>query len=165
MLGYLYEGQICSAARTLEVTGERWTLLIIRDAMFGGMTRFSDFRNSLGIAPNILAKRLAHLVDAGILDKRGDDTSGHAEYVLTARGYDLQPVIIALTEWGDKWAAPDEGRPLAYEHDGCGGRIALQVTCKRCGDVPRSTAVRVRLARWFRDIRYSKNQRPSSADG
>jgi hypothetical protein len=97
------------------------------------------------------------MINVGIFEKRGDDRPGHAEYVLTARGYDLQPVLIALTEWGDRWAAPN-GRPLTYEHAGCGGHVALQVTCKRCGARPRATAVRVRLARWYRDIRCGQGQ-------
>src|SRR4051794_25667494 len=99
MLGRLYEGQICSAARTLEIVGERWSLLIIRNAMFAGATRFTDFQRSLGIAPNILTKRLADFVEAGIFELRPGD-AGHAEYQLTGKGLDLQPVIVALTAWG-----------------------------------------------------------------
>jgi DNA-binding HxlR family transcriptional regulator len=153
MLGRLYEGQVCSAARTLEVVGERWSLLIVRNAMFAGMTRFTEFQRSLGIAPNILTKRLAEFVEAGIFELRPGDAGGHAEYVLTSKGLDLQPVIVALTTWGDRWAAPD-GPPVTYEHEDCGGRVALKMECRRCGEHPRATRVRARLARRLRDARH-----------
>src|SRR5436853_4785015 len=101
MLGHLYENQDCSAARTLELVGERWSLLILRDAMFRRYTRFSQFERSLEVAPNILAKRLGSLVEAGIFEARPE-----REYRLTEKGLDLKPVIIALTAWGDKWVGP-----------------------------------------------------------
>jgi DNA-binding HxlR family transcriptional regulator len=150
MLGRLYEGQICSAARTLELVGERWSLLIIRNAMFVGMTRFTDFQRSLGVAPNILTKRLGEFVEAGIFELRANDAGGHAEYALTEKGLDLKPVILALTAWGDRWAAPD-GRPVTFEHQGCGGRVALRMECTRCGETPPAEGVIARLARRFRE--------------
>lgn len=153
MLGRLYTGQICSAARTLEIVGERWSLLIVRNAMFAGMTRFVDFQRSLGIAPNILANRLGGFVKAGILELRPGDSGGRAEYVLTSKGRDLQPIIVALTEWGDRWAAPDGG-PITYEHEGCVGRVALKMECASCGDSPPAADVKARLARRFPDTRY-----------
>ena len=153
MLGRLYEGQVCSAARALEIVGERWSLLIVRNAMFAGMTRFMDFQRSLGIAPNILTKRLADYVEAGIFELRPGEAGGHAEYVLTPKGFDLRPTIIALTEWGDRWAAPD-GRPITYLHEGCGGRVALATECTRCGERPPTGGVIARMARRFREARY-----------
>ena len=155
MLGRLYEGQFCSAAHALELVGERWSLLIIRDAMFGGITRFTDFQRSLGVAPNILAKRLGEFVEAGIFELRPGHVGSHAEYVLTGKGLDLQPIIVALTEWGDCWAAPD-GRPVTYEHEGCGGRVALKMECRRCGQTPPATGVKARVARRFRHERHTK---------
>src|SRR5262245_46195438 len=114
MLGRLYEGQECSAARALEIVGERWSLLILRDAMFRGFTRFSQFEQTLQIATNILAKRLAAFVEAGLMvvhpcGPRADDR----EYVLTQMGLDFKPVVIALTEWGDRWVASG---PALFEH-------------------------------------------------
>src|SRR4051812_33427867 len=109
MLGRTYDNQNCSVARALEVVGERWSLLILRDAMFRGTTRFSDFQRVLGLAPNILANRLDTFVAADVM--RVDNR----EYYLTAKGWDLQPALIALTEWGDRWAAPD-GPPVIYRH-------------------------------------------------
>src|SRR5450755_1606952 len=107
MLGRTYEGQNCSAARALEVAGERWSLLVIRDALFRGITRFSDFQRSLGVAPNILATRLDSFVGAGLMELRQySERPPQHEYLLTGKGRDLGPVIIALTAWGDRWAAP-----------------------------------------------------------
>jgi len=145
MLGRLYEGQVCSAARTLELVGERWSLLIIRNAMFAGMTRFGEFQRSLGIAPNVLSKRLDDFVAAGIFMQQPAGSGGHAEYVLTTMGLDLQPVIVALTEWGDRWAAPDRP-PVTYQHDSCGGHVKLQMDCTRCGQHPASAEVRAHVA-------------------
>jgi DNA-binding HxlR family transcriptional regulator len=145
VLGRLYEGEICSAARALESVGERWSLLIIRDALFRGTTRFSDFQRNLGIAPNILAKRLEDFVAAGIFELRTQD-SDRGEYVLTRKGSELSPVIVALTAWGDKWAAPD-GPPIAYTHRDCGGRIRQSLECSSCGATPKPTDVVARRTR------------------
>ncbi|KAB8189190.1 transcriptional regulator [Nonomuraea phyllanthi] len=134
MLGRTYDTQVCSAARALEVIGERWSLLIVRDALFAGATRFADFQR-LGIATNVLTKRLDSLVDSGILERRSStDHPDRAGYVVTQKGLDLAPVIITLTQWGDRWAAPD-GPPILYRHAGCGGAIAEQTTCDSCGQV------------------------------
>ena len=130
VLGHLYEGQECSAARTLELVGERWSLLILRDAMFRNFTRFSQFQKSLEIATNILAKRLEGFVAAGIMERRQPSVSGEqAEYVLTRKGLDLKPVIIALTQWGDKWVQPG---PVVFQHQSDGQRVELQL--RRVGD-------------------------------
>lgn len=143
MLGKTYDTQVCSAARALELVGERWSLLIIRDALFAGSTRFNDFRR-LGIATNILASRLDGFVEAGIMERRNASTNpDHFEYVLTPKGADLAPVIITLTEWGDRWAAKN-GRPIIYTHAACGGEVTQQTSCARCGQVHDPTEVRVR---------------------
>jgi DNA-binding HxlR family transcriptional regulator len=128
MLGRFYEGEDCSAARALELVGERWSLLILRDAMFRGFSRFSEFERSLDIAPNILAKRLHVFVEAGIMESR---PSG--EYRLTAKGLDLKPVVIALTAWGDKWVGPG---PVVFTHEGCGGRVEQGLRCGSCASTP-----------------------------
>lgn len=130
MLGRTYEREACSAARALEIAGERWSLLILRNAAFAGMTRFTEFQESLGIAPNVLAARLEHFVAEGILAESAS-AAGHPEYRLTAKGLDFKPVIVALTEWGDRWAAP-LGPPIVYEHAGCGGRVRARLACERC---------------------------------
>jgi DNA-binding HxlR family transcriptional regulator len=153
MLGRLYESEICSAARTLEVAGERWSLLIVRNAVFAGMTRFTDFQRSLGIAPNVLTKRLNEFVAEGVFELRVDPASGKDEYVITQKGLDLKPVIVALTEWGDKWVADSRGKPISYVHDGCTGTVSLVPTCTKCGSHPTNRQLRARLARWFQDLR------------
>ncbi|GAA3284630.1 helix-turn-helix transcriptional regulator [Dactylosporangium vinaceum] len=134
MLGRTYDSQNCSIARALEVVGERWSLLILRDAIFRGTTRFSDFQRVLGLAPNILTNRLDTFVTAGLM------RLGNREYFLTAKGLDLGPTLIALTEWGDRWAAPD-GPPIIYRHGGCGGEVRLDVRCARCGTAPATADV------------------------
>lgn len=132
MLGRTYDRENCSAARTLEIVGERWSLLIIRDALFAGSTRFTEFERALGIAPNILARRLERFTEAGLMETRPlSDDREFREYVLTAKGRELETVIIALTEWGDRWAAPD-GPPITYHHDDCGGGVHLHLRCDNC---------------------------------
>lgn len=132
MLGRTYDAEVCSAARTLEMVGERWTLLIIRNALFADARRFNDFR-SLGIATNVLATRLDSLVDTGILE-RTQVSDANVEYLLTRKGRELATVLVALTEWGDRWAAPD-GPPVIYTHAECGGDVSLSTTCSGCGQV------------------------------
>lgn len=133
MLGKTYDAQNCSAARTLEIVGERWSLLIIRDALFRGMSRYSDFERSLGIAPNILASRLAWFVEAGLMKMCPvSEGSGASRYLLTEKGKELGAVVVALTEWGDRWAAP-KGPPILFEHRDCGGTVSQVIKCQSCG--------------------------------
>jgi DNA-binding HxlR family transcriptional regulator len=132
-LGNTYESENCSAARALEVVGERWSLLIIRDALFRGTTRFSDFQRTLGLARNVLAARLDGFVDAGLMRRRQPKDSAYHEYRLTQKGLDLKPAVIALTRWGDRWAAPN-GPPIIYRHPDCGGEVELQHVCGDCGE-------------------------------
>jgi DNA-binding HxlR family transcriptional regulator len=134
MLGRTYDDQNCSAARALEVIGERWSLLIIRDAIFGGTTRFVDFQRSLGLARNILATRLDRFVEEGIMERLlYSERPPHHEYVLTEKGRDLQHVVLALTRWGDRWAAP-AGPPVVFEHAGCGGSLDQRLLCSACAE-------------------------------
>jgi len=143
MLGTTYDNQVCSAARALELVGERWSLLIVRDALFAGSTRFNDWLR-LGVATNILKKRLDGFVEAGIMERRAADRSSeHLQYLLTAKGRDLAPAIVALTEWGDRWAAPN-GPPILYVHTVCGSPITLPTTCANCGGVHDPAEVSVR---------------------
>jgi DNA-binding HxlR family transcriptional regulator len=152
MLGRLYESQNCSAARALELVGERWSLLILRNASFAGQTRFSEFERRLGIAPNILASRLDGFVKAGLMEVRPNaEHKGQNEYVLTEMGRDFVPVIVALTSWGDRWSAPD-GPPIVYEHDGCGGEIQIELRCAVCNEVAPPAAVNARPGPGFREL-------------
>ncbi len=150
MLGRLYEGQECTAARTLEVVGERWSLLILRDALFKGYTHFSDFQKSLGVAANILARRLEVLVATGILKAvQTSSHPNHREYLLTEKGQDFKPVIVALTAWGDRWI--DLG-PAEFVHEKCGGLVRQHFHCTQCGADPPPAEVHAR-ARKFRPRR------------
>ena len=102
MLGRTYEGQNCSIARALEVVGERWTLLIIRDT-FLGLSRFDQFQESLGVAPNVLSDRLNRLVDEGILERHAySERPPRSEYRLTKKGRELAVPLLALMQWGDR---------------------------------------------------------------
>jgi DNA-binding HxlR family transcriptional regulator len=127
MLGKTYDSQVCSIARSLELVGERWSLLIIRDALFAGVTRFSDFQHNLGVATNVLTSRLDAFVASGIMERRGA-----AEYVLSAKGRSLAVALIALTEWGDEWASPVEP-PILYRHTGCGDGVVRHRAARRGG--------------------------------
>lgn len=139
MLGRGYENQQCSAAWTLELVGERWSLLILRDAMFAGFNRFSQFQKSLGIATNILAKRLDGFVAAGLMEHQQRGSAGEQpEYLLTEKGRDLKPVIIALTEWGDTWLQPG---PFVFQDSSDGQPVRLQL--RRAGDDARVAVVDV----------------------
>jgi DNA-binding HxlR family transcriptional regulator len=129
VLGKEYRGQMCSVARALEVIGERWTLLIVRDALLG-ITRFSEFERSLGIAKNVLAERLDCLVREGVMERRG---AGHPEYVLTDKGRRLEPTIFQLMKWGDDFYVAASGPPRVAVHKECGGIVDHELECGRCG--------------------------------
>lgn len=144
MLGKAYDNQVCSIARALEVVGERWSLLIIRDALFAGSTRYSDFQRSLGIATNILKDRLDGFVDAGIMRRHQYSEQPELyEYLLTDKGRDLAPALIALTEWGDRWSAPN-GPPILYSHTVCGSGVSHEVVCATCGRINDPAEVQAR---------------------
>ena len=132
MLRNDYADQNCAIAGTLELIGERWTLLIVRDA-FLGVRRFDDFQRSLGIARNVLQARLERLVEAGILKRvRYQERPERFEYRLTRKGVDLWPVLVALMGWGDRHLFPD-GPPVVLRHKGCGGAVDDRRACRSCG--------------------------------
>ncbi|MEC3916363.1 winged helix-turn-helix transcriptional regulator [Nocardia sp. CDC160] len=113
----------CSVARALSVVGERWSLLIVREA-FDGASRFAEFRDRLGIASNLLSTRLESLVEAGVLRRIPYQEPGarqRYEYRLTERGIDLRPTLVALLEWGDKYLADPEGPSVIIRHESTDG--------------------------------------------
>src|SRR5215470_9491187 len=117
MLKRDYEGQNCSIARTLEVVGERWTLLIVRD-VFLGLRRFDELQESLGIARNVLTDRLNRLVDEGILERVPySERPARHEYRLTAKGLELNVALTALRQWGDKYRNDKPPRLLRRKSD------------------------------------------------
>ena len=125
MLKSDYDGQNCSVARTLELVGERWTLLVVRDA-FLGRRRFEEFQESLGIVRNVLADRLAKLVEHGIFERvRYQERPERFEYRLTPKGRDLRLALAALMQWGDEYISPKPPRRLQRKSDGSPVRVAL----------------------------------------
>jgi DNA-binding HxlR family transcriptional regulator len=133
MLNRTYDNQVCSIARTLEVLGERWTLLIVRDALLG-LRRFDEFQRSLGVARNVLTDRLKRLVDAGILERvEYQQRPQRFEYRLTAVGRELGVPVLGLMHWGDRHLAGQAGPPRLTRHRDCGGDLHTQLTCDRCG--------------------------------
>jgi len=123
----------CSIARALDVVGQRWAALVLRD-LFAGMTRFEDIRRDLGIASNVLAARLDELERHAIVARRQYHSAPtRFEYVLTDKGRDLYPVIVTLLAWGDKWAAGDDGPPALLVHDECGCVTTAKTVCAECG--------------------------------
>jgi DNA-binding HxlR family transcriptional regulator len=128
------EQQPCSIARSVAILGERWTMVILRQA-FQRERRFEDIQRGLGIARNILADRLALLVDEGILERRRyQDRPPRHEYRLTQKGRDLYPVLLALMQWGDKYTAGDAGPPMLLVHEPCGHQTEPQFVCSHCGE-------------------------------
>lgn len=123
--------QFCSIARALNLLGDSWTLIIVREAFYGA-TRFSEFRTHTNIAKNILADRLTKLVDEGVLEKRPlEDGGTRFGYHLTDKGRDLFPVLVALGQWGDKWTFNEEGPPVIFTDRKTGQPLApLQLTLK-----------------------------------
>jgi DNA-binding HxlR family transcriptional regulator len=125
-----YRDQRCSLARSLEVLGERWTLLIIRDALYGAR-RFSDFVEHLAMPRSVLANRLETLVEHGVLAKVSAADRGYAEYEITAKGKQLWPAIRVLMSWGDEHYAAAEP-PLSFHHADDGGRLDAEGICSSC---------------------------------
>jgi DNA-binding HxlR family transcriptional regulator len=124
----------CSLARAVDVFGDSWTLLIVRDAL-QGLKRFDEFQGSLNVARNTLSDRLGKLVDAGVMTKRFyQDNPPRYEYLLTEMGRDFFPVLASMLAWGDKWLDDGGGAPVTLHHHQPGHKIASQVICVECGE-------------------------------
>ncbi|ACU69969.1 transcriptional regulator, HxlR family [Catenulispora acidiphila DSM 44928] len=135
----------CSIARTLGVIGERWTILILRDAI-EGLSRFDDFRQSLGIAPDVLSARLATLVEHGVMQKteyREHNERRRYAYTLTPAGHELLPTLMALQEWGDKHLPWPEG-PSVLRHDPAGAPVHVGLIDNQGHEVPPEDLTRVK---------------------
>jgi DNA-binding HxlR family transcriptional regulator len=133
VLGNDYTSQTCSIAGALEVVGERWSLLIVRN-VFLGLRRFDQIQANLQIARNVLQARLTRLVEHGVLERRlYQERPARYEYRLTDKGLDLWPTVVALMQWGDRHAPPDGGPAVLLEHRGCGGNVDEHRVCEKCG--------------------------------
>jgi len=126
-----FDTTACSIARTMSLVGQPWTLLVLRD-LFNGVRRFDELADHLGIARNVLTRRLAGLVDDGLVEKvsyREPGQRARNEYRLTQAGWDLRPILLAVMAYGDNHLAGPEGPPLLLEHAGCGGQVVVRVEC------------------------------------
>ncbi len=142
----------CSVARTLEVVGERWSVLILREA-FLGVRRFDHIQRDLGIARNILSDRLGKLVAHGILDRRQySERPARFEYRLTERGRDLYPVVVAMMAWGDKHEPAPGGPPVTLEHEPCGHEMTPVLACPHCHVEVTARNVRPHVGPGLRDV-------------
>jgi len=146
--------QVCSVARALSVVGERWTMLILRDAFFG-TRRFDQFQSNLGITRHRLSERLGKLVEQGVLVKVPyHDRPLRYEYRLTRKGLGLYPVLMSLAHWGDEWMDKGEGAPLEWVHQSCGKQSRPTLTCSECGEPLRPEEVKPRLGPALRDAEH-----------
>jgi DNA-binding HxlR family transcriptional regulator len=131
MLPRTYPEENCSIARSLEILGDRWTLLVLRDAL-RGISRFDALQAGLGLAKNVLADRLERLVGAGILDRRlYQQRPDRSEYLVTEKGRALWPVLVAMMDWGDRYCSP-LGPPRIAVHETCGGTLHAELVCDGC---------------------------------
>jgi DNA-binding HxlR family transcriptional regulator len=136
----------CSIARSVDLLGDWWTPLVLREA-FLGVRRFDDMQRSLGIGRNVLTQRLKRLVDEGMLDRvRYQEKPDRYEYVLTEKGRDFYPVLAAMSAWGDRWLSGDEGPPVIFHHKPCDHDMSAKVVCSECGEEIKVRDVRVRAA-------------------
>ncbi|MBO4204968.1 winged helix-turn-helix transcriptional regulator [Micromonospora echinofusca] len=134
----------CTIARAMEILGERWTLVVLRE-VFNGVRRFDDMRVRTGIPRQVLTNRLATLVDRGVLRRepyREPGSRVRYEYRLTAMGMDLWPVLVAVLGWGDRYLADPDGSPLAVRHADCGGAVRVVLRCADGHDVTEPREVR-----------------------
>jgi len=122
----------CSIARALSVVGDRWTLLLLREA-FLGARRFEEYRANTGAARHLVSERLALLVEHGVLERvRYSDRPARFEYTLTDKGAGLHPVIVSLLAWGDRWMPHEDGRSLTLVHGPCGATVTPELRCPDC---------------------------------
>jgi len=125
--------RVCSVGRSLEILGDRWVFLVLRECFFG-VHHYDEFLANLGIATNVLSQRLALLVENGILEKRKDRKDARrVHYSLTEKGMGIYSITLALMAWGDQWLAGAEGPPLLLQHEACGHRLRPVVCCAQCG--------------------------------
>ena len=124
----------CSIARTLDIAGEPWSPLILRN-VFVGIIRFDDLQRDLGISRKVLAERLRHLVEEGVLERRAySERPPRHDYVLTEKGWELCDILLAITAWGDRWTAGEAGPPALLRHRTCGQLTHAELRCAQCGE-------------------------------
>lgn len=133
----------CSIARSLPVVAEPWSVLVLRDVHVG-IRRFEELRQDLGVSRKVLAERLRHLVELGLLEAESySERPPRHEYVLTAKGTDFIDVLLAIAAWGDRWTAGEAGPPTLYRHHACGQVTHVEPHCAACGEVMHAGDVEV----------------------
>jgi DNA-binding HxlR family transcriptional regulator len=133
----------CSIARSLAVAGEPWSPLVLRD-VWVGIRRFDDMQRDLGISRKVLAERLRHLLEEGMLERRPySERPLRHEYVLTPKGFEFVDVLMAMAAWGDRWTAGEAGPPALRRHRACGELTGVELRCTACGEVLHATDVDV----------------------
>ncbi|MEU8897053.1 helix-turn-helix domain-containing protein [Nocardia sp. NPDC048505] len=143
-----FAGWPCTVARTVDLLGDWWTPLILREAFYGSR-RFEEFERTLGLSRNVLTQRLTRLTEEGLLERvRYQERPPRFEYRLTGKGRDFFPVIAAMMRWGDRWLAP-EGPPVVLHHDTCDHDTHAEVVCAHCREPLRHGAVSTRLGPGF----------------
>jgi len=141
----------CSIARTVDLVGDGWTPMVLREAYYG-TTRFDDFERVLGIGRNVLSRRLGSLVEAGFLERSAyQQNPPRSDYLLTEKGRDFFPILAAMMAWGDRWVAPSEGPPMELRHRTCGHDAHARVVCEHCGEPLELDDVEARLGPGFPD--------------
>ncbi|MFD2414745.1 winged helix-turn-helix transcriptional regulator [Amycolatopsis pigmentata] len=123
----------CSIARTMDVIGEPWSPLVLRD-VFAGVHRFDQIQADLGISRKVLTERLNHLVEQDVLERRAYDARPRFEYHLTDKGVELVDLLMVMVRWGDRWLAGEAGPPVLYRHHACGEVSRVDLRCTRCGE-------------------------------
>ncbi|NUP53110.1 MAG: helix-turn-helix transcriptional regulator [Catenulispora sp.] len=130
----------CSIARTLDVIGEPWSPLVLRD-VWVGINRFDQMQADLGISRKVLTERLDHLVEEGVLERHPYDRRPRFEYRLTQKGTELVDLLMVMTAWGDKWLAGEAGPPVLYRHHACGEISSVDLRCDHCGEPMHATDI------------------------
>ena len=139
----------CSIARTVDLIGDGWTPMVLRQAFYG-TTRFDEFERMLGIGRNVLSQRLGRLVDEGLLERQAyQQNPPRYDYILTAKGRELFPVLAAMMAWGDRWLAPSEGPPVLLRHTACGHDAHAEVVCRECHEPLELADIALRLGPGF----------------
>ena len=153
----------CSLARTVDIAGEWWTPLILRD-IWVGRTRFAEIQDDLELSRKVLADRLDTLVSEGIVERRPyQERPPRHEYVLTEKGRELIEPLLALISWGDRWLAEDAGPPMLLRHKGCGEAVEAQVRCSCCGERLHAKEVRLEPGPGLRIGRGSRPRKPRTS--
>lgn len=139
----------CSIARTMDLLGDWWTPLVLRESFYG-IRRFDEFQQSLGIARNTLTDRLTRLVDEGLLEKQAYQTQPvRYDYVLTEKGRDFYGVLAAMSRWGDRWLSGENGPPITFHHHACGHDTHAEVVCAECREPIQANDTSMRLGPGF----------------